>query len=96
MKISTRGLSCSKCGNVVHTKKIEVTKVKRAFPEQIFIVDSLKEEHPKVNHTCPQCGNGQAYNWISYISGEHAGVKQERTVEHFKCVKCQHLWAESH
>jgi hypothetical protein len=31
---------------------------------------------------------------ISFISGEHAGVRQERSMERFTCAKCGHSWTK--
>ncbi len=64
-------------------------------PVGIYIVDESKEDHSMVTRTCSECGNDKAFHWFSRISGEHAGIRRERTVEHFKCTKCSHSWAES-
>jgi len=64
-------------------------------PAGIYIVDESKEGHSMVTRTCSECGNDKAFHWFSRISGEHAGIRRERTVEHFKCTKCSHSWAES-
>ena len=63
--------------------------------EPVYVVDEDKLSYRKVNRECPQCGNNDAFYWASQISGEHAGVTQERMLAHFKCTKCLFMWAES-
>ena len=95
MNILKKGFLCPKCGHSVQTTKgiVEVKKLK--YSEPIYVVDDSAKHYTKVNRICPRCGNGKAFHWFSWISGEHAGVTQERTVEHFKCTKCLHIWGVS-
>jgi len=92
-----RGFSCPKCGDLVRAKTglIEVRKISPAESEPIYVVEDSGREASRVSRTCPRCGNDQAVDWFSSISGEHAGVRQERTVEHFRCTRCLHSWAET-
>jgi transposase-like protein len=46
----------------------------------------------KVNETCPKCGNPEAFRNVSVVAGEHAGIRQERSVERLKCTRCQYSW----
>jgi hypothetical protein len=62
---------------------------------QIDVVEQTSSRTEKVSQRCPQCTNNQAFRWYSYSSGEHAGVKQDRIVEHFQCTQCRYLWGES-
>jgi len=98
MKETAKGLLCPRCGRLLPSE----TQAKRALesPESkrnssIYIVEEDKERLAKVVQSCPKCGHKEAFHWISSISGEHAGVRRERTVEHFRCAKCSHSWTKS-
>ena len=97
MKTTKRGFLCPKCGNLVQaeTGLVKVRKMSPAEPEPIYVVEDSKREASRVSKTCPRCGNDEAFRWFSSVSGEHAGVSQERTVEHLKCTRCLHSWAET-
>jgi DNA-directed RNA polymerase subunit M/transcription elongation factor TFIIS len=97
MKKMRGGFLCSKCGNIISLNtEIQFKEVKKGKSiNSVFIVDRDQEEYLKISQTCPKCGNGEAFRWFSRISGEHAGVRIERTVEHFKCTKCLHPWTKS-
>lgn len=92
-----KGFQCSKCGNVTHAKPdIQTIKQKETDASDfIYVSGRPRNNSVKVQRECPQCGNKEAFNWLSGISGEHAGIGRERTVEHFRCTKCSHTWAES-
>ena len=93
MKKTKNGFLCRKCGNLVHAKiQTKDTKIMDSS-SSIYIVDG-SEEYVKVSQVCPKCGNNEAYRWFSGVSGEHAGIRRERTVEHFKCTKCSHVWSK--
>ncbi len=94
MKLSKKGYVCSKCGNIIQATAglIEVEKFKIPESEPISIVDDSRKNFPKIDRICPNCRNPKAFHWFSTVNGEHAGVKQERTVEHFICTECQHTW----
>lgn len=93
----SEGSKCPKCKKLISAKpKVEsVTVKKKKESGAIYIVERGKDQHAKVSVTCPGCGGNEVFRWFSSISGEHAGVKQERTVEHFKCAKCRHTWSKS-
>jgi len=98
MKETAKGLLCPRCGRHLPSK----TKAKptRESPENkrnssIYVVEEDKEQLAKVAQPCPNCGHKEAFHWVSNISGEHAGVRRERTVEHFRCAKCSHSWTRS-
>ena len=97
MKRTKDGLTCPRCGNVVRPSAgtESVQKVKTNKTSSIYVVSSTAENREKVSQTCPKCGAKDAFHWFSSISGEHAGVRRERTVEHFKCTKCSHSWTKS-
>lgn len=61
----------------------------------IYVVDLSQDEHVKVTQVCPRCGHGEAFRSFSRVSGEHAGIRRERTIEHFTCMKCSHSWTKT-
>jgi DNA-directed RNA polymerase subunit M/transcription elongation factor TFIIS len=75
--------------------RIDVKGAEERKPNALYVVDTPEDAVRKVARTCPECGNDEAYQWFSSVSGEHAGVRRERTVEHHRCTKCAHLWSES-
>jgi DNA-directed RNA polymerase subunit M/transcription elongation factor TFIIS len=70
-------------------------RVKKSSMSAVYVVDESKEHYAKVTRPCPNCESDEAFHWFSRVSGEHAGIRRERTVEHFKCAKCSHTWTES-
>jgi len=90
------GLWCPKCKKLIPRNGVVVPRgVERSDLTAIHVVDSSKADYVKVSRMCPKCGNSEAYRRFSRISGEHAGVRRERTVEHFTCTKCSHSWAKT-
>lgn len=61
----------------------------------VFVVDKSDVDYAKVSRECPECGNDEAFHWVSTLSGEHAGIRRERTIEHFRCTRCSHSWSTS-
>jgi len=88
------GLQCTKCGNTVLAENVEVKTLEQEDIAPIEVVDESKVERAKVIETCPKCGNSEAVRMISFVSGEHAGVRQERSMERFTCSKCGHSWTK--
>jgi DNA-directed RNA polymerase subunit M/transcription elongation factor TFIIS len=88
------GLQCTKCGNTVLAENVEVKTIEQEDIAPIEVVDESKVERAKVIETCPKCGNSEAVRMISFVSGEHAGVRQERSMERFTCTKCGHSWTK--
>jgi DNA-directed RNA polymerase subunit M/transcription elongation factor TFIIS len=96
LRETREGLWCPKCKKFIRSKpKVRIESVEKKGSAAIFVVDKSTEDYAKVSHTCPKCRNRKAFHWFSRISGEHAGIRRERTVEHFKCTKCSHSWTES-
>ncbi len=97
MKRTHEGFRCRKCGHTIHDSSETLPKdVKRVVHSNlVYVVDKSQDKYVKVVRTCPRCGNSGAYRWFSTISGEHAGIRRERTIEHFKCTKCSHTWTET-
>lgn len=97
MKKTMDGFECRKCGNVVHVstgiQTENMKKIERS--SSIYVVDSSEDGYVKVSQVCPKCGNEEAFRWFSGVSGEHAGIRRERTVEHFRCTKCSHSWSKT-
>jgi DNA-directed RNA polymerase subunit M len=91
------GFVCPKCGNAVHAKSaVQSKKEKREnHSNHVYVSESQEDIHAKILRKCPKCGNREAFHWFSGISGEHAGIVRERAVEHFRCTRCSHSWAES-
>jgi len=96
MRETSEGFLCPKCGKLVRSKpKLRDRKAKTMSSDAVYVIDKSNEEYVKISRRCPNCGNGEALHWTSNVSGEHAGVARERTVNHFRCVKCSHSWTES-
>lgn len=89
------GFSCPKCGNEAHDQVIQVRRIDRRDSSPVDVVDNSEAEYVKVRETCPQCGNSEAFRTVSVVSGEHAGIRQERSIERLKCTKCQHSWSRT-
>jgi DNA-directed RNA polymerase subunit M/transcription elongation factor TFIIS len=93
MRATRDGFICSKCGHIVREEEVAVTTLQPSTPSPIDVIDKEENERPKVKETCPKCGNSEAFRITSFISGEHAGVRQERSMERFTCAKCGHSWS---
>lgn len=90
------GLWCSKCKKLVPAdSRVKITRASKPDSKAVFVVNDPAGNYATVNQACPKCGNEEAFSWVSSISGEHAGIRRERTVEHFKCTKCSHSWSKS-
>jgi DNA-directed RNA polymerase subunit M/transcription elongation factor TFIIS len=91
-----KGFVCPKCGNLVsdsRSARLERVKgIERS--EVVYVVNSRADGYVRVSQSCPECGNGEAFHWFSRVSGEHAGVGTDRTVEHFRCTRCAHSWSK--
>jgi DNA-directed RNA polymerase subunit M/transcription elongation factor TFIIS len=96
MTRTKEGYACPKCGSIVLAKpEMQFLKEKeRSDSGSIYVSGESTTDHSKVSRQCPNCGNKQAFYWFSGISGEHAGIRRERTMEHFKCTKCAYSWTE--
>jgi len=91
MKGTKDGYVCTKCGERMESTIVDVIKIKP--PENpAVVVDESKLDYVKVAETCPRCNNSEAFHSFGLVSGEHAGVRQERTMERFVCTKCGHSW----
>ena len=95
MERTAKGFTCPKCGEEVHIESIEVRRTRKPPPETVYIVGNAEDKAPTVSQICPQCGNNEAYRMVYSAQGEHAGVKQDRTVERFRCTECHHTWTRS-
>lgn len=90
-------LLCPRCWNVLRSNtgtQLEPTK-KIDHPNAISVDNPPPEGLRTVSQLCPNCGNTAAFHWLSRISGEHAGVRRERTITRFRCTKCSHVWTQS-
>jgi DNA-directed RNA polymerase subunit M/transcription elongation factor TFIIS len=88
------GYTCSKCGNKAPAEIVEVTRITPRADKPTDVLDPTKLEYLKVSETCPKCGNTEAFHSLGFVSGEHAGVRQERAMERFTCTKCGHSWSK--
>jgi DNA-directed RNA polymerase subunit M/transcription elongation factor TFIIS len=94
MRRDREGFVCPKCGNLVSDNgSAGLERVKTERSEVVHVVSSPPDVYVRVSQTCPECGNGEAFRWFGRVSGEHAGVGTERTVEHFRCTGCGHTWS---
>ena len=92
LQASSEGLRCPKCGHVVEADVIEVKRNGRGSAEPVYVMDNSGEMNDPVNQTCPECGHTEAYRTVLTTQGEHAGVKQDRAVERYRCAECGHTW----
>ncbi len=97
MRLSKDHYVCLKCGHTVPAAResVEENPVTDSDVHPVTVVDAVGEDLPTISRLCPKCGHQQAYRRVSTFAGEHAGVKQERTIEHFRCTFCQHTWVET-
>ena len=94
MKETKDGLVCSKCGHQVKTDIVDVVKIQPAQGSGVVdVLDTSKLEYKKVAKVCPRCGNKEAFHSLGLVSGEHAGVRQERSMQRFTCTKCGYSWS---
>ncbi len=89
------GFSCSKCGNQVHDQAVQVRHLEHSQSSGVEVVERTEAEYVTVREICPQCGNPEAYRSVSAVTGEHAGIRQERSIERLRCTKCQHSWSRT-
>jgi len=82
------------CGNVVKEQVIEVKQITNRRRSSVDVVDESEIGHVRVMESCPRCGNPEAFRSLAFVSGEHAGVRQERSIERLKCTKCLHSWTK--
>ena len=94
MRATKDGLECTKCKYKVLSESIEVKTLAPEETPPIVVVSDSTTERVVVNEPCPKCENSEALRNMSFISGEHAGVRQERSVERFTCTKCGHVWTK--
>lgn len=92
MRKTREGYTCSKCGNKTQAEIVEVTHI-GAADKPTDVLDTSKLEYMKAAEACPKCGNNEAFHTLGFVSGEHAGVRQERAMERFTCTKCGHSWS---
>ncbi len=78
----------------VEADTMEVRREKRPRIEPVYEMDSSKSTSPVVSRDCPLCDSKEAYRTVRVTQGEHAGVKQDRSVERYTCVECGHSWVQ--
>ncbi len=92
---TARGLRCPKCGEVVTLDVIEVRRAEKPVVEPVYVIENVGDEALKVAQRCPQCGNNEAYRSVHTTQGEHAGVKQDRSIERYTCSRCHYSWTKN-
>ena len=90
MKTNSQGYICPRCGNEMEADFIEVSRQNRARAEPVYDMSDSKTTGPVVSRACSQCDSKEAYRTVRETQGEHAGVKQDRSVERYTCVECGH------
>jgi len=98
MKETAEGFRCPRCGKLIVSKphaELSRRTTKKENVSDLYVAEKPPSHLARVIQPCPECGNKEAFRWVSSISGEHAGVRRERTIEHFRCTKCSHNWAET-
>ena len=95
LQASSEGLTCSKCGHVAETDIIEVRRNGKEAVASVYVVKNSEKDAVMVNQTCPSCDHAEAYRTVLTTQGEHAGVKQDRSVERFRCAECGHTWTRN-
>ena len=94
MKGTPDGFVCSKCGYRIKTEIVDVVKIESNQSSAVVdVLDPSKFEYRKVAEICPRCGNKEAFHSFGLVSGEHAGVRQERSMQRFTCTKCGYSWS---
>jgi DNA-directed RNA polymerase subunit M/transcription elongation factor TFIIS len=94
MHVTQKGYICPKCGARATTNIIEIKRVVKPVEEKVYIMEKRRDETVIVSRTCTQCGNKKAFKKAFSIQGEHAGVKHDRSMVHFRCTECNHTWTE--
>jgi DNA-directed RNA polymerase subunit M/transcription elongation factor TFIIS len=91
-----KGYECPKCKTRTRgISEIQRQPRSREPPIHVYVLEGKEENLARVTQECPECGNKEAYRWFTSISGEHAGIRREATIEHFKCTKCSYSWTKS-
>ena len=94
MRETPAGFVCSKCGNQVKAEIVDVVRIEpRPSSAVVDVLDSSKLEYNKISAVCPRCDNREAFHSLGLVSGEHAGVRQERSMQRYTCTKCGHSWS---
>jgi len=95
METASSGYRCPRCGDRVETDDVVIVRFGDQRAEGVYVVEKTGEDAHRVNRRCPSCGHHEAFRQVSMTSGEHAGVKQERAMEHYRCAKCFNSWTVS-
>ncbi len=94
MGTTPQGYLCPKCGAEDEFDTIEVRRERRTRVEPVYEMNGSKTMSPVVSRDCPRCDSKEAYRTVLATQGEHAGVKQDRSVERYTCVDCGHTWVQ--
>jgi len=94
MGTTTQGYLCPKCGTEEEADTMEVKREKRPRVEPVYEMNGSKATSPVVSRDCPRCDSKEAHRMVLATQGEHAGVKQDRSVERYTCAECGHSWVQ--
>jgi DNA-directed RNA polymerase subunit M/transcription elongation factor TFIIS len=96
LRRTPEGLWCQKCRMLFPLdSNEELRNVDKEASDIVYVVERSTDKGSRVAWSCPKCGNEEADHWFSPISGEHAGIRRERTIEHYKCTKCSYSTSKS-
>ena len=93
MKQTSRGYECPNCGHVDAVDIIEVKMPERDHVDPVYVIEE-SVDLPRVQRNCSKCGHNEAYQNVLTTQGEHAGVKQDRSLVKYTCTNCGHVWNE--
>ena len=94
MRKTSSGFVCSKCGYAIEAEIVDVVNISSSSKVSVDVLDPTKSDYKKISRVCPKCGNGEVFHTLGLVSGEHAGVRQERSMERFTCTRCGHTWSD--
>lgn len=96
LRKTSEGLWCQKCRRLSPLDSNEELRiVDKETSDVVYVVEKSSDQGSRVTWKCPKCGNEKADHWFSTVSGEHAGIRRERTIEHYKCTKCSYSTSRS-
>ena len=93
MKQNQKGYECPNCGYIENVDLIEVRLPKKSQKDQVYVMNSIDDSH-RVQRSCPECGYNEASKQMLAAQGEHAGVKQDRSLVKYTCTECGYTWSE--
>ena len=93
MKQTHKGYECPNCGHMENVDLIEVRLPEKSQEDQVYVMNSM-DDSQRVQRSCPECGYNEAFKKMLVAQGEHAGVKQDRSLAKYACTDCGYTWSE--